>query len=353
MAECDARLAEIVGRHLNVHAIANTDPNEVLAHLAGDMGEHFVTIRQGNSKHGAGQHLCDRSDQFNRFFFWHVTDRIDFAFDATGSSEKSNLLRGARPGINSRLYNRCGRANDAFKDMKAPSIRAPEHKAFSLVELLVVMAIIGILAAILLPAVSQAPKRAKITTAKTEMRILATSIEKFFNEYGRYPVSKASEQAAITANADLTLGPAEALSSANNSELVIILEDIDQGPNAGHVRNPRSIPATLGRRVTGQEPGISTADWVFRDPWNNPYVITMDLNQNGKCLDAFYGRRVVSQQSDNQGFNGLVNTNGTGNSDHFEFSGTVMIWSFGPDGKGDPALEANKGVNADNVLSWR
>ena len=43
--------------------------NEALAHLAGDMGQHFMAIGQGDTKHGARQNLSHRPDQFNWFFF--------------------------------------------------------------------------------------------------------------------------------------------------------------------------------------------------------------------------------------------------------------------------------------------
>jgi hypothetical protein len=34
-------------------------------------------------------------------------------------------------------------------------------------------------------------------------------------------------------------------------------------------------------------PGVGT-DLVYRDPWGNPYIITMDLNYDEMCKDAFY-----------------------------------------------------------------
>ena len=71
MAEGDARLAEIVGGHLDIHAVADADPDEMLAHLARDVGEDFVAVGQGHAKHGAGQHLGYRAGQFNGFFFCH------------------------------------------------------------------------------------------------------------------------------------------------------------------------------------------------------------------------------------------------------------------------------------------
>jgi hypothetical protein len=69
MAEGDAGFAEVVGRHFDVDFVTDTDADEVLAHLAGDVGEDFVTVGQSDAKHGARQHLGNDTGQFNGFFF--------------------------------------------------------------------------------------------------------------------------------------------------------------------------------------------------------------------------------------------------------------------------------------------
>ena len=76
MAERDARLAEVVRGHLDIHAINNTDADEMLAHLAGDVGEDFMAVGEGHAKHGAGQHLGYRARQFNGFFFCHNENSV-------------------------------------------------------------------------------------------------------------------------------------------------------------------------------------------------------------------------------------------------------------------------------------
>jgi hypothetical protein len=72
MPESDPRLAEIVRGHLHIHAVADADADEVLPHLAGDVGEDFVPIGQSDTKHRPRQHLGDRSVQLNWFFFWQT-----------------------------------------------------------------------------------------------------------------------------------------------------------------------------------------------------------------------------------------------------------------------------------------
>jgi prepilin-type N-terminal cleavage/methylation domain-containing protein len=60
--------------------------------------------------------------------------------------------------------------------------------AFTLIELLIVVAIIAILAAIAVPNFLEAQTRSKISRAKSDMRTLATAIESYAVDYNRAPL---------------------------------------------------------------------------------------------------------------------------------------------------------------------
>lgn len=62
-----------------------------------------------------------------------------------------------------------------------------QSRAFTLVELLVVVGIIAILAAIAIPNLLEAQTRSKIARAKNDMRVLATGIEAFHADNRAYP----------------------------------------------------------------------------------------------------------------------------------------------------------------------
>jgi prepilin-type N-terminal cleavage/methylation domain-containing protein len=225
------------------------------------------------------------------------------------------------------------------------------RQGYTLVELLVVIAIIAILASILLPAVGRAKIKAKVAMARTEMANLATAIKAYEQEYSRMPLSKGAEAAG---NPDFTfgLGPGSAVLTGKayevtNSELMVILMDIDASVNAAHARNPRKIGFFQAKPTTGDNPGWSSTDNVLRDPWGTPYIVSVDLDGDNKCVDGVYKRLLNGDKV------GLVKNPVAPNN--FELNGPVMIWSFGPDKKIDitPSATATGGANRDNVLSWQ
>ncbi len=62
-----------------------------------------------------------------------------------------------------------------------------KFKGFTLIELLIVVAIIGILAAIAVPNFLNAQVRAKVSRAEAEMREIATALESFYIDNNSYP----------------------------------------------------------------------------------------------------------------------------------------------------------------------
>jgi prepilin-type N-terminal cleavage/methylation domain-containing protein len=264
------------------------------------------------------------------------------------------------------------------------------RRAFTLIEMLVVIGIIAMLAGLLLPAVTAASRHAQVKRAKGEISMLAQAIQSYYSTYSRYPVSTNAMYSASSATPpeDFTFGTffgsplykgnAAVLNASggyqtNNSEVISILMDLEYShdslgnpiptANQGHVKNPQRIQF-LSAKMSGDFnlAGVGN-DNVYRDPWGNPYIISMDLNYDGKCRDAVYRQQKVSQVKPGKpgGFNGLSNSQPDPNSDFYEYNGGVMVWSLGPDGQyttaaatdGSGGGSAVSGLNADNILSWQ
>ncbi len=65
--------------------------------------------------------------------------------------------------------------------------KAKAQKGFTLVELMIVVAIIGILAAIAIPQFAKYRARAQNTAALSDMRNIRTDMEGFYAEHQEYP----------------------------------------------------------------------------------------------------------------------------------------------------------------------
>ena len=237
---------------------------------------------------------------------------------------------------------------------------------FTLIELLVVIAIIAILAAMLLPTIGAIKVKVLKSRAKTEMQQIGAALLTYETTYSRLPlipnVPTGTEDVTfgLGAATNAPLPPETRIVETNSGIIAILMDEVkfkngNDTANINHVLNPQRIPM-LNPKITTESGGAGVGmDGEYRDPWGNPYVISIDYSFNDRCRDVVHSRAMVSRSGTGQeGFYGLFNPNTTasGSTDNFEFNGKYLIWSKGPDGKSSNTLKADKDVNRDNVLGW-
>ncbi|MFT4901092.1 MAG: prepilin-type N-terminal cleavage/methylation domain-containing protein [Lentimonas sp.] len=151
-------------------------------------------------------------------------------------------------------------------------------RAFTLIELLTVIAIIGILAGILIPAVGAVKKKALVATSKAKLSQYLTSIQSFKGEYGYYPFS-------TRLNSDHELD----LSTVANSKTFV------ETLSARDINNPTQSTAGDGNRrriqfhnftedeiTDGRDQSSIVANTVVDSFGNNKIRIVFDHDNDGQ-----------------------------------------------------------------------
>jgi len=225
-----------------------------------------------------------------------------------------------------------------------------QSPAFTLIEILLVIAIIGILAAMVMTVIPKMLTWGKVTKAKTEMSQMVTAIERYESVYSHLPTTNTFKGTVTWGGSVLANAGFSGAATNPNSEVMAILRNVtdvsvtDVNRNS-QMNSQKTVFLFPNLSSDTSSPGLGP-DLIYRDPWGNPYVISINLNADTGCEDAFYRQAAIS----GGGLKGLVLQADA----NYSCRGRIMVWSAGPDGKIDNSgtVKANEGVNKDNVLSW-
>jgi len=146
-----------------------------------------------------------------------------------------------------------------------------KKRGFTLIEVMVVVAIIGILAAVLIPQVGKMIDKGKISRAQGDIRSIANAILEFHNDVGRWPI-QARRLAEGVAPGCTPPGHADALTRACTTR--------EAGPLVVGTFNGTDIPNWQGPYLDKDIP--------CEDPWGNPYIYIEGFDEIGGAFCGLY-----------------------------------------------------------------
>ncbi|MGO9245508.1 MAG: type IV pilin protein [Verrucomicrobiia bacterium] len=209
--------------------------------------------------------------------------------------------------------------------------------AFTLIELLAVIGIIGVLAALLFPAIKTAILKSEVSGAQSGISNLSTAFKAYYTEYGKWPIQDTpapNKYYVVDANMVALLSGADI--GTLTTPFATTETDGGNFSNSGSFQgNPRKIPF-LQFKQSDLGP-FNNVPGFYLDPWKKPYFFNLDFTYAGNLPNPF--GILPTFQSITNGF---------------------LVWSDGPDGQenhtcGDPPgpyTEPPPCVNRDNVKSW-
>ena len=233
--------------------------------------------------------------------------------------------------------------------MRYEPIKKTWEQAFTMIELLVVIAIIAILAGLLLPAVIGGLKKADVTQAQTEVRLIAAAMNAYRADYGKWP----GEYKGRDTTKYIYTGYKMLISTLGGTNIPGSVSDMlgisvsgvavenwnNQNPKnrmylqiseksiATNVNGTSgSYSGTIAAPPSGQGAPYAAQRGELSDPWGNRYVVLPDWNMDG-IIEGPDGESSIRA--------------------------SVAVWSWGPNPLPGPNGSLENPTNTLHIRSWR
>lgn len=204
------------------------------------------------------------------------------------------------------------------------------ERGFTLIEILVTIAILAALAGMLLPMLGGAQKAAKAKAAKATIVIIKLACEAYVNDFGDYPPTSLSGLGVTTNGAN----------EGNEALVRCLTTKLEHGPYLAY--DEKDLVNSDKDSITGDDPIQSAiaAKQLFElvDPWGNPFVYFHHRDYKSTSKLERYIFMDGSRPS--------CKPKPSAKTGAFPAPTAFLVWSAGPNGE-------NENGEGDDVCSWK
>lgn len=213
-------------------------------------------------------------------------------------------------------------------------------RKFTLVEMLTVIAIIGILAAIVVPAVILARQRGLVTSAQSDIKSIMTALKQLDSDYGKALKKDGSSYKIGDKTASTSSDVATLTGDAYNAmiaELTVPKNSAFTSTHPVSVNKRKKVYLDPRKEFDPGAAYTGQTGTLWRDPWGNPYVIYIKVTRDDQLAIPSTGKTIP---------------------------GNYAVYSFGPNATDDKGCnadledciysgESGNHKNHDDIASWQ
>ncbi|MBT3294138.1 MAG: type II secretion system protein [Verrucomicrobia bacterium] len=145
-------------------------------------------------------------------------------------------------------------------------------RGFTLIEMLVVVAIIGVLVGLMMPAMMRVREQARKRQAVTERLVLVNAVKAFYTEYDEWPIP------GDYLDTDMDDPAAQFVYTYSDDN-----EEVVERMRPDSVLNTKHMLFLEEENFSRVDPdGVLVPLGPLRDPWGEPYTIKIDIRYPGQ-----------------------------------------------------------------------